>query len=182
MKKIAIGKALVLGVLVIPLAGADEDFDALQKEFQQASQDWGAKLDEFKGEDGNIDWSKTPKHPTADFAPRFKTYADEHLEQGAALPALCWLINRAGREKIGDSDQPVGKWALEMLGRHHAGDAAIAKELPRLRYASYTVGSEPLIVFFKQVIADNNELDAKAWSTFNLGFLHYQDGRNPGRC
>lgn len=174
MTRVAIVRALVCAALVAPLARADDEFDALSKEFREARAKWYEKIQAASADGKAFNMVDRPEDPAVGFAPRFRDYAQKHAGKTEAIAALCWLINDGGQVSLPGAEQSAGKWALARLTRDHAADATIGKQLPRLRYAAYTVGREPLIELYERVIKKNGDKDARAWATFNLGCSYYE--------
>ncbi|MFQ5807036.1 MAG: peroxiredoxin family protein [Phycisphaerae bacterium] len=186
MKTRRLTTALLTGLLFVPLASADDEFDALQREFDEAQREWYQELEKYRGEDGIYRYNADdmPPNPTDVFLPRFRAYAEKHAGTPAALPALVWIINetRPSFSATGENTETPGKWAVDQIRKDHAGDAAIKAHLPRLRYAGYRVGSKPLMALYERVLEVNKDKDARAWATFNLGYSCYEGspGWRPG--
>ncbi len=180
MKRLRLLMALLIAVTAVPSARADEEFDALEREFNDAQQAWHEQLDKAPKKDGIHDTTTMPPDPAETFAPRFKAYAEKHAGEPEAIPALAWIVNNAdGPPGPGGDDESPAKWAVERLTRNHAASPALATHLPRLRYAGYYIGDKPLIDLYERVIETNKDQDAAAWATFNLGYTYYEKMPHP---
>lgn len=177
---------LAAGVLLLaaaPLAGADSDFDTLQKQFNEAQQQWYQKysaLQKEVGEDKAVDISKLPPRPEKEFRAKFKALADRLAGKPEAIAPLVWLVNNAEGNAMGGAKDETAVGAVAALAGSHAADKQIAEQLPQLRYAYWRVGAEPLNALYERIIKDNPDKDAKAAATFNLAFTLYSSDEMPG--
>lgn len=178
MRKCALARlatTALFGLMLSPPASADEEFDALQQEYNDAQQAWYEQLEKVPKTDGVYDASSMPPSPALAFVPRFKVYAEKHAGKPEAVPALVWIVDNAvGSPVPGGDDESPAKWAVEQLTRNHAASPALATHLPRMRYAVYYIGHKPLIGLYERVIETNQDKDAAAWAMFNLGYTHYE--------
>ena len=171
-----------LAVLLFSIAGitsstADEEFDALQAEFDAAREAWYAKFDEARNEDGIVEAAKLPPDPAEAFMPRFKAYAEAHAGTPEAVAALAWMVNEDPSDAMAPAaEASPGRWAVERLARDHAADAAIAAILPRLRYAFYRVGAAPLIALYEKVLKVGEDKEGPCLGYLQPG-LHALPGR-----
>ena len=141
MTKLWLGLLLAMGLAASPVARADEEYDKLLKEFQDAQQKFYERLskqaeeneaklkeqgeDKEKGEIEAIDMTKGS--PVIEFMPRFREYAEKHGGKPEAIPALVWIIGSAG---MGMDESGKGKsaasWAIERLTKDHAAQVESA--------------------------------------------------------
>jgi hypothetical protein len=180
MKRLGLLILLLVGMGAAPPTQPDEEYDNLEQEFDSAQQAWYEELSKHQSDDGSYDATNLAPDPTETFFPRFKAYAEKHAGEPEAIPALVWIVDNArgsvGADSAGD---PPGKWAVEQLTRSHAADPALATHLPRLRYANYSVGNQPLIALYERVVETNKDKDAAAWAMFNLGYTYYEESPDP---
>lgn len=163
-----------LVALLVQAAPADEEFDKLVTEFNQARQAWYQELHSRK-DDGSAGGTKSPMppRPSQVFLPRFRAYAEKHAGTPEAIGALVYVINLAApggpQAKPGAGGGDVS-WAIEQLTQHHAADAALREHLPDLQYSFYEIGKKPLIRFYERVIEVNKDKEIAATAMFNLAF------------
>jgi hypothetical protein len=185
MPKVSAGLILVFGLMLVPAARADEEFDALTKDFEQAQSQWYEQMRSFsaKGkaagadsqpaEAGESEPAEMPPHPAARFMPRFRAYAEKHSGKSEAVPALSWMIAAGGMpsDEDGQASTPV-EWALQQLATHHVADPAIKGIFGDLRFVMVR-DTAPLLEFYERVIKENPNTDAKAGAMFNLASVLY---------
>lgn len=176
--------ALVTGLGLCQVAGADEEYDKLLKEFLEAQDTWYEQLqkaeDALEDKDAPLDMSKLPPRPTEKFLERFQRYAKKHAGKPEAIVALVWIMG-AGANVSPDEPQEesLAKAALDRLIEDHAAQPEVKDVLPDLRWASYSwafhiAGKDRLVAFYEKVIEKNKNKDAAAGATFNLAFTLHQ--------
>jgi hypothetical protein len=159
------------------LARADEEFDTLEQEYNDAQQTWYEQLDKAPEKDGIRDATKMPPRPAKTFAPRFKAYAEKHAGEPEAIPALVWLA-RNGQGPRGKESEAVR--ALARLRRDHAADPSIKDVLPGLRLLVGRVGQDRLIDLHEHILKVNKDRETIADVTFGLGYLVFPGNRLAG--
>jgi hypothetical protein len=195
MRNLSVALALMFGLAMTPPARADDEFDALLKDFDDAQAHWFEQVrklsedakpaDSQPGADRKPDDEAAqqpalrmppdmPPHPAAKFMTRFRAYAEKHSGKPEAVPALSWIIG-AGGMSVDEEEEGPGpvEWALEQLSKHHVSDPAIKVIFGDLRYALLHAPA-PLRAFYEHVIKDNPDADAKAGAMFNLASLLYE--------
>jgi len=168
----------IAGVWVLAPALADEELDQLRREFNEAQQKWSEAVRAAEGDEGALEEAKLPPHPSKEFAPRFRAYAEAHAGKAGAIDALIWLIG-PGSWSTAEGEEPPAKWAFARLERDHVGDPAITDILQHASYAAYQVGKEPLQGFLKKVIEKNPDVEARAWAFYSLGVLEVMEVPKP---
>ena len=183
MTKLWLGLLLAMGLAASPVARADEEYDKLLKEFQDAQQKFYERLskqaeeneaklkeqgeDKEKGEIEAIDMTKGS--PVIEFMPRFREYAEKHGGKPEAIPALVWIIGSAG---MGMDESGKGKsaasWAIERLTKDHAAQPEIKDSLRELRYAGWGSDQAALNALYEKVISENKDKEAAGSARFNL--------------
>lgn len=180
MKRLGLLIMLLIGMMGALPKQTGEEYAALEKEFSDAQQAWYAELSKHQTEDGSYNATDLPPEPTGAFLPRFKAYAEKHAGKPEAIPALVWIVDNAtGPVQANSAGDSPPRWAVEQLARNHAADPALATHLPRLRYANYSVGNQPLIDLYERVVETNKDKDAAAWALFNLGYTYYEATPDP---
>ena len=170
MRKLTVSIA-ALGLLAGSLSAlADEEYDKLQKEYEQAQQEWMEGIQKQVAENPQkmIDMSI---NPAAGFLPRFRKLAEAHAGKPEAIPALSWLVRNGmmgGAMLFGMSGgQSDAQWAFETLHKSHAADPAIKDAIgDGLRYA--IMDQEKLREFCEQVREVNPDEQAKGRATLLL--------------
>ncbi len=175
---------LATGLGLCQVARADEKYDKLLNEFQEAQDAWYEQLQKaeeaLEDKDAPLDMSKLPPRPTEQFLERFQRYAKKHAGKPDAIPALVWIMG-AGANVNPDEPQEesLAKAALDRLIEHHAAQPEVKDVLVDLRWASYSwafhiAGKDRLVAFYEKVIEKNKNKDALAGATFNLAFTLHQ--------
>jgi hypothetical protein len=175
---------LVASLGLCQVARADEEYDKLLKEFEQAQDAWYAQLqkaeDALEDKDAPLDMSKLPPRPTEQFLKRFQRYAKEHAGKPEAIPALVWIMGTGANVSPDEpQDQSLAKAALDRLIANHAAQPELKDVLADLRWASYSwafhiAGKDRLVAFYEKVIEKNKNKEAVAGATFNLAFTLHQ--------
>ena len=166
--------------LLTPALRADEAFDKLMREFNEAQQSWGEKISKVQESSTQpIDFEKLPPNPAKEFAQRFKAYAEQRKGKPEAIQAMVWLISAPLSQQAGRPSEEQ-RWAFERLTADHAADAELGESLAGLQYAGWTVGRDPLVAFYEQVITQNKNNDAKARAMLNLALLLNEPQEMPG--
>lgn len=161
--------AACVALAALPLARADE-FDDLTREYREAQQKWFEAYraaQKEQGEDKPVDFKKLPPRPEAEFFPKFKELAKSQAGKPAGAKALAWVAAMAGRDAEAKAD---GRWAVEELTEHYAGEAAIADALLQVRYAAYGGDAERLVKLYEKVLETNKDENARAEAKFNLAW------------
>ncbi len=197
MKRVGVCVAVLTWLASAPLAAADDEFDALMAEFEQAQGKWFEQLsradEEPKADEGAqaekkaagqppaseselVDPDNMPPHPAKKFLPRFRAYAEQQAGKPEAIPALSWMV--AATELVSGPgagvDQPdPAVWALRRLTKDHAKDAEVKDVFGDLRYVLMP-DRGPLVDLYERVIKENPADDAKAGATFNLASLYWE--------
>lgn len=170
MRKVIVSIA-ALGILAGSLGAlADEEFDKLQKEYEQAQEEWmeGFEKQVAENPEKMIDMSS---NPAAGFLPRFRKLAEAHAGKSEAIPPLAWIVENgmmAGAMLFGmGGGQSDAQWAFETLYKSHAADPAIKDAIgDGLRYA--IMDQEKLRKFCEQVRKVNPNEQAKGRATLLL--------------
>jgi hypothetical protein len=161
-----------LGLLAGSLrAQANEEFDKLQQEYEQAQQKWMEKIQK-QAEENPTKMMNMFSSPAGDFLPRFRKLAEANAGTSQAIPALAWIIQNgmmAGAMPftMGGGKQTDAQWAFDTLDKHHAADPAIKDALgDGLRYA--IMDQEKLRAFCEKVRKDNPDKQANGRATLML--------------
>jgi tetratricopeptide (TPR) repeat protein len=172
---------VLLGLVIGYVALADDEYDQLLEQFEEAQDQWFEELAESQ-EDAKESTkpSEPPPHPAEKFLGRFRRYAKKRAGQPEAIPALVWIITQATPDPDTDeSGKPsAAETALDRLTQDHAGQLAVKEVLPELRWVFYMLGKDQLVAFYEQIIATNKDQDAVAGAYFNLAMTLYQTSRS----
>ncbi len=165
-------------------AQANEEFDELQQEYEQAFLNWVDGIRKQAGENPTkmINMSA---NPAGKFLPRFRKLAEAHAGKPEAIPALAWIVQNGMRASTTASGMGGGRadvqWAFERLEKNHAADPAIKDAIgDGLRFA--VMDLEKLQKFCERVRQENPDKQAKGRATLLLAKSLY-DGpltRLPG--
>ncbi len=171
----ALGLGLVLAVF--GSARADEEYDRLVEEFEEAQDAWYELRKQAEEDDeSSADTSKVPPQPSTKFMKKFERYARKQAGRPDAIPALVWIVRNAGQAEPpeGSAKPSPAQWALDRLTDDHAAQPQIEDALPKLKYAMYRVDRAPLISLYERIIRENAKKEVLALATFNLAFTLYQ--------
>ena len=158
-------RLLLFGTVLVALAlpsRADEEFDTLLADFEKAQQEFYAAITKMEEEGGSLEPGNLPAQPSETFAPKFEAYAKQHEGSPEAIPALAWMLQD---DFTGDS----AKAAIELLGKHHAGDPQMASVLQGLEWAAWRMGAEPVVSLCEKILEKNKTDDVRAGAMFVLG-------------
>lgn len=161
--------AVILPVLLGagPPAAPDEEYQALERAFNEAQQ----KYQEARRQQPEGQASERLTPPAKEFVPRFRAYAEKHLGQPAALPALAWLL-RYGLTRQDNGVVPADvKWALAQVTKDYAAYPEMADIMPKLH--PWDLSRQALINLYQKVIAINKDKQALAAATFLLAHQYY---------
>ncbi len=172
---------VLLGLVIGSVARADQEYDQLLDQFEEAHDKWLEELTQSE-EDAKepAKLAEPPPNPAENFLGRFQWYAKNHAGQPEAIPALVWIITQATPNP--DTEEPgkppAAELALERLTKDHAGRPSINEVLPDLRWVFDMLGRDQLVAFYEKIIATNEDKDAVAGASFNLAMALYQTSRN----
>ncbi len=170
MRKLTVSIA-ALGLLAGSLGAlADEEFDKLQKEYEQAQQEWMEGIEKQSAENPQKMFDMSG-NPAGEFLPRFRKLAEAHAGKSEAIPPLAWIVENgmmAGTMLFGmGGRQSDPQWAFEVLSENHAADPAIKDAIgDGLRFA--IMDQEQLRKFCEKVREVNPDKQAKGRATLLL--------------
>ncbi len=162
--------AVLLAALAASATWADEEFDKLKSEYDEAVGKLSEQIKKLEAESEKPDFSKLPR-PDRAFYPRFEAYAEKHGGQPAALPALAWLLENGGENRN------LG-WIVDRLREDHAADPAILQALESLGWETGPWNRDRLVPLYRRVIAENKDTGVKAAAAFNIAKTEYAE-RSP---
>jgi thiol-disulfide isomerase/thioredoxin len=159
-------------------ASADEEWDKLETEYEQAHQKWEKAMEKLQGEgEGGMmhfNPATLPPHPIEEFRPRFRTYAEKHEGKPAAMPALGHMLAPGfGLPGMGGANKSA-EWALTQLKDHHAADPQLQDYLEGVRMAVMSVGEEPVIEFMEAVAGKNPDRETKGSARLAMAEILYE--------
>ena len=147
MRKRRWAVAAIAGLLGLPLGWADQEFQKLREEFDQAQQKCYADL-QAKYEKGGggpaFNMAEDPP-PIRDYRPKFKALAEKNAGKPEAIEPLVWLVHNGNKRGVPAEKQKEtgeGSLALQTLTEKHAADPAIIESLDSLRHATRDVQQE----------------------------------------
>jgi peroxiredoxin len=146
---------------------------ALARAQESAADAVNALLDEYKSRErayfdaARESGSKADyrQHPAREYLPRFKELAEKYAGQTAALPALGWILDQAGRPSIEDPKAET-LWVVERLTRDHAGQPEIAATLAKVQYTGGRLAPETVHALYDAVLAQNPDHTVLGQATF----------------
>ena len=139
--------------LVAPLAG--EDVEALEREFEQASDAFKQELRRLKGKE-RAEFSK--HKPTVAFWPRFEALADSGDGR-----ALFWMARHARERGLSISEgRDLTKQLYTRLVTEHAGADWCGEVIEALPRARGSIGSEAIVAGLRKVVDQNESVEIQA--------------------
>lgn len=169
--------ALLIPIIVAGTpARADDELDQLAKDFNAAMQKC---YEQFQGERSASQPTSMPTHPSVEFAPKFRVYAEKHAGTPDAIRAMIFIIGNPPSWNPAVTDFGQIDWALKTLTEQCAASPALGEHLQTIQYAFYQIGIVRIAPFFERVIKDNPEKEIRATAMHNLGFALDQGGFPP---
>lgn len=172
--------AILIALAAVTAAHADEEFDKLLKDFEDAQQKFYDKLQadmEKAQKDGTpvpaYDMSKLPPFLT-EFRPRFQALADKNAGKPAAIDPLVWLASTPSDRPQPGKPDPGCAAALKTLAEKYASDPAIAGKLEDLQAVTWFCGSDAAREFYERVARENKDKEARAGAQFQLALMRYE--------
>jgi hypothetical protein len=109
-----------------------------------------------------------------EFIPQFRALAEEGGETDVAVQAWLWVLRIAV-----DVDKAEAKNALDTLLSEHIRSEALGELPGELRYASYSIGDEPVVGALRKLGEGSPHKSVQASALFTLGaVLLDQSGQN----
>ncbi len=163
------------------LAAANDTWDSIVAEYDQAIENWNAEMMKAQGDDkgksGVImikNMASMPPHPSKKFRPRVRAYAELNTGKPTALPALRWLVRENFSISGLSSDGGAGQWALKRLAEDHATDPNVLSGLDRLSMVAMSVGEEPLVAFLETVSKKNPDRKTRGQAKFGMAEVLFE--------
>jgi hypothetical protein len=156
-----LGLALVFAALGAPSAGSSaspaEDYQAIEKEYNQAQEEFSKIISRAKTE---AEQQKAfEKYPSPDkYAGRFLKIAEQNPKDPAALDSLIWIVSRATYAAEADT-------ALKLLTEQHAASDKIGQVCQSVVHSQ----SKRAEGFLRAVLETNSHREVLAKATISLG-------------
>jgi hypothetical protein len=152
--RLLFGAALCFGLAAPPgLLRAQEDYAALEKEYQAALDSFQAKLGEMRTAGKSREEVAAfgqANNPAKDFVERFQTGAKANAGQDAAIPYLNWLGTNAGR-----THAQVSEDAWTTLLVDHATSKDLSRAISSIGRMGRALGGEKVRTLLSGVIDKN---------------------------
>lgn len=165
---------LLLAGATVGAAWADEEFDKLKSQYDDALARWSEQR--RRAAEAEPPGAVESPHPDREYYPRFKAYAEKRAGKSAALPALTWLLDGAGWMSEEEQRTEV-RWIIQRLQKSHAGDPALKDALTSLGWMNELAGRDAVLPLYERVIAKNKDPDVRAMAALNTGRAYYTPPR-----
>ncbi len=187
-KNLTLATALVTAGLSGPTAGAmaqeakpaaqtpEARLDALEARFEQAQQDWMAKVRKAESEDERQ--RLYAANPSKEFVEPFRALAYEASGTETAAGAWVWVGRLAAQNQRHDE----AREALEILVNDHLTSPRLAEVAADLRYGAQGYGRESAEKALRAIREGSPHADAKAAAQFSLAALLMDTGEERAKA
>lgn len=176
IKQVVMVAGLGLAFLFTQPASADEEWDKLEAEYEQAHEKWKEAMEKLQGEGGMMHFNPAtlPPHPIDEFRPRFRKYVAKHQGKPEAMPALGRMLTPGfGLPGMGGANKSA-EWALAQLQDHHAADPQLLDQLEGVRMAVMSVGEEPVLDFLETVAKRNQDRETRGAARLRMAEILFE--------